>query len=524
MHRLSWLRFLRIGVSLFFLLIISLIFLDPAQWIPQWFTSAIIWPQFAPSVIRFTVSAGLAASGFLLITLLAFFFGRVYCSSVCPVGTLQDIISKLRRLVFKTRPLKYARPQHVLRYVILALVIISFAFGTSLLINLLDPYSNFGRIMTNLVRPLFLAAGNGLANVLERNDIFWMPKTTFKLFHASSLGFAAGFLALIGWMSFYRGRLFCNTICPVGSLLGLFSKFAIFRISIDKGACNSCGRCSKVCKAQCIDVRHREIDFTRCVSCYNCLDVCQENGVLFNLNKASFAVIPESTQAKDDKQRRNLLKALMVFSAFVTTRAFATRTTGGEKPTEIPEDKKNIASPPGSTGHDHFTKKCTACHLCVSVCPTHVLQPSFLQYGLHGLMQPFMDYHSGFCNFDCTLCSEVCPTGAIKNIVPVDKKLSQLGVARFIEKNCVVYTDNTDCGACSEHCPTKAVNMVPYKDALKIPLVNDKICIGCGACEYACPTRPFRAIFVEGNLLHVKADEPVQDKIVIEKTEDDFPF
>ncbi|MBW6490307.1 MAG: 4Fe-4S binding protein [Lentimicrobium sp.] len=524
MHSLYWLRFLRIVVSLFFLLLTSLIFLDPAQWIPGWFTSAVVWPQFAPSVVRFTVSAGLAASGFLLFTLLALLFGRVYCSSICPIGTLQDIISWFKKLFFKTKPLKFARPQNILRYSILALVIISFVFGISLLVNLLDPYSNFGRIMTNLVRPLFLAGGNVLANVLEKNDIFWMPKTTFKLFHASSVGFASGFLLLIGWMSFVRGRLFCNTICPVGSLLGIFSRFAIFKISIDKMACNSCGQCSKVCKAQCINVKHKEVDFSRCVACYNCLDVCPSNGVLYNLNNISLNAKTERNPLKKDKDRRTILKALMIFSAFATTRAFATRTTGGEKPTEIPEEKQNIASPPGSLGHSHFTKKCTACHLCVSICPTHVLQPSFLQYGLHGLMQPYMDYHSGFCNFDCTLCSEICPTGAIKNIAPDDKKLAQLGIAKFIEKNCVVYTDNTDCGACSEHCPTKAVNMVPYKGALTIPLVNEKICIGCGACEYACPTKPYRAIFVEGNILHIKADEPVQDEIVIEKTEEDFPF
>lgn len=524
MHKLYWLRLLRIGVSVFFLILTSLIFLDPAQWIPQWVTSAVVWPQFIPSVLKFTVSAGLVAAGFILFTLLAFLFGRVYCSSICPIGTLQDVISWLRKRLFKQKPLKYAPPQNVLRYLLLALVVISFIFGTSLLVNLLDPYSNFGRIMSNLVRPVFLAGGNGLATLLEKYDIFWMPKSSFKAFDATSIGFASGFILLIGWMSFVRGRLFCNTICPVGSLLGLFSRFSIFKISLDKVACNSCGHCSKVCKAQCIDVKSKEVDFSRCIACYNCLDACPSDGVLLSLKRDPHLLVSGDSNSDQNKDRRTILKAVMLISAFVSARAFATRVTGGEKPTEIPEDKNNFASPPGSFGHDHFNKNCTACHLCISVCPTHVLQPSFLQYGMHGLMQPYMDYHSGFCNFDCTLCSDICPTGAILPILPEKKKLEQIGIAKFIEKNCVVYTDNTDCGACSEHCPTKAVDMVPYKDGLTIPLVDEKICIGCGACEYACPTKPYRAIFVEGNLLHIQAEVPVHDEIVIEETEEDFPF
>jgi ferredoxin len=143
---------------------------------------------------------------------------------------------------------------------------------------------------------------------------------------------------------------------------------------------------------------------------------------------------------------------------------------------------------------------------------------------MQGLMQPYMDYHSGFCNFDCTLCSEICPAGAILPVDPEVKKLEQIGIAKFIEGNCVVYTDNTDCGACSEHCPTKAVDMVPYKDGLTIPKVDETICIGCGACEYACPTRPYRAIYVEGNLVHKQAEKPVHEEIKIEDKGEDFPF
>jgi len=137
-----------------------------------------------------------------------------------------------------------------------------------------------------------------------------------------------------------------------------------------------------------------------------------------------------------------------------------------------------------------------------------------------------MDYSSGYCNYECKICSEVCPTGAILSIESLDKKKTiQLGKAKFIRENCVVYTDNTDCGACSEHCPTKAVNMVPYEDTgLFIPEIDEEICVGCGACEYPCPTRPYKAIFVDGHPEHLTAMPPKVEDLEIKKPVEDFPF
>jgi ferredoxin len=167
---------------------------------------------------------------------------------------------------------------------------------------------------------------------------------------------------------------------------------------------------------------------------------------------------------------------------------------------------------------------CTACHLCVSACPTQVLQPTYFLYGLTGFLQPRMDFITSFCNFECILCGEVCPTGAILPLIKEEKKLVQLGKSNFVKENCIVNTKNTACGACSEHCPTKAVNMVPFKDKLTIPEVNNKICVGCGACEYACPTDP-KSIYVEGNPVHLVAEKPKEVKIE-EKIDykEEFPF
>ncbi len=185
--------------------------------------------------------------------------------------------------------------------------------------------------------------------------------------------------------------------------------------------------------------------------------------------------------------------------------------------------KRNPVSPPGSQSIAHFTPTCTACHLCVSACPTQVLQPAWLEYGWSGILQPRMDYHISFCNFECTLCGQVCPTGALLPLSKATKQTTQLGIATFLQERCIVYTDHTACGACAEHCPTQAVQMVPYQKNLTIPAVRETLCIGCGACEYACPVRPRRAIYVSGHVVHLAAQPPEARPLKVDIGKD-FPF
>lgn len=179
-------------------------------------------------------------------------------------------------------------------------------------------------------------------------------------------------------------------------------------------------------------------------------------------------------------------------------------------------------APPGTLNFDHLREKCISCHLCVSKCPSHVIKPAFLDYGLGGMMQPKLYFDHGFCNYDCTLCGEVCPTGAIQPLTKEEKNSTQMGQVQLIIENCIVYYDETSCGACSEHCPTQAVHMVPYKEHLTIPEIDQTICVGCGGCEYVCPAIPYKAIYVEGlqsqNRIEIEHEEA--EEIVI----DDFGF
>jgi ferredoxin-type protein NapF len=211
---------------------------------------------------------------------------------------------------------------------------------------------------------------------------------------------------------------------------------------------------------------------------------------------------------------------LLWTAAAATTAATA---AASSTPLAAAAPQRTPITPPGSVGREHFTSRCTACGLCVSRCPSHVLRPAVTEYGLQGVMQPTVSFERGFCNFDCTVCGEVCPTGAILPLTKEAKHLTQMGRVVFTETLCIVHTDHTNCGACSEHCPTQALSMVPYEDGLTLPHVDTDICVGCGGCEYVCPVRPVRAVHVDGNTVQQDAkpfEQEKQQQIEI----DDFGF
>ena len=225
----------------------------------------------------------------------------------------------------------------------------------------------------------------------------------------------------------------------------------------------------------------------------------------------------------EDASKRRFLIASLATTAAVGKMMAAPPQIVSNNNSVKPYKRLHPITPPGSISLAHFQQDCTSCHLCVSKCPSHVLKPSLLEYGLGGIMQPTVYFEKGFCNYDCTVCGDVCPNGAIKPLTVEEKHRTQMGKVVFIEENCIVHLDGTSCGACSEHCPTQALSMVPYKDGLTIPHVNQDICVGCGGCEYVCPARPFRAVYIEGNPVHQEAKAFVEEKKEEIKV-DDFGF
>jgi ferredoxin len=295
----------------------------------------------------------------------------------------------------------------------------------------------------------------------------------------------------VGVLAWTNGRLYCNSVCPVGAVLGFINGYSIFKIQINGGKCANCGICAKNCKALCIDAQTKSIDYSRCVNCFNCINNCSKKAVYFSANKNKAKNLSEI-----DVNKRRLL--LMGLSAVITAPA----TVLAQTKEILPKNRKTAVSPPGSISAKRLMKHCTSCHLCISKCPSKALKPSFTEYGAGGILIPVMDFERGFCNFDCTICTEVCPNDALVKLSKEQKHGLQVGRVVFIPELCVVHTQNWNCGACSEHCPTQAVKMIPYKDGLTIPFIDADICVGCGGCEFICPVRPQRAIYVEGNEVH----------------------
>ncbi|MCX6334390.1 MAG: 4Fe-4S dicluster domain-containing protein, partial [Bacteroidia bacterium] len=387
------------------------------------------------------------------------------------------------------------------------------------LLTLLDPYSIFGRFMTHFGKPVTIVLNNFVAWVLHKFDVYTFDHITIKGFQLFTYLIPLIFLFLTGLLSLAKGRLYCNMICPVGTFLGLLSKISIFRIKIDESKCTRCGRCSVRCKSSCIDFLQHNVDVSRCVDCFNCINICQDKAISYGI------VNLKKREPETDLEKRKFIAGsmLLLLGLPQILKGQEKKVPVPKKESTVKENKTCPVCPPGGISIEDFNQDCTACSLCITTCPNGVLVPSLMQYGVVGMMQPVMDYHKSFCTYNCTKCTEVCPTYALHPLALEAKKLTQLGKVNFIKDNCIVKTEKTACGACSEACPTKAVYMIPYEGNLLIPEVNTEICVGCGHCEFACPVTPYKAIYVDGNPVHQAAKPPVNKQAETE-TPVEFPF
>jgi polyferredoxin len=514
------LRRFRIVFSTLVLICFFLVFVDFKSFIPTDYTNILLYLQFIPSAMKFFDLKTLAAGGFLIVLLLTLLTGRTYCSFLCPLGIGQDLFSRIGgRIKRKFRRYGYKKPFTILRYALLAITLIVTMIWGIYMITILDPYSIFGRFMTYFAKPAVIEINNILAGLLGKFDIYTLSNVPIKGFSLIVYSIPAVFFLLVGGLSLTKGRLYCNMICPVGTLLGLLSKISILRIKFDETACTRCGRCSLGCKSSCIDFLKHDIDVTRCVECFNCIISCQDKAISYG-----FVELKKKVHETDESKRKVIAGSVLFLLGLSQVSNSQDKTAPKpKKDSTVKENKTNPVCPPGGVGIKDFNIDCTACSLCINACPNGVLQPAFTQYGIAGIMQPVMDYHKSFCTYNCVICTEVCPTNALHPLLLEAKKLTQIGKAIFIKDNCIVKTEKTACGACSESCPTKAVHMIPYEGNLVIPEVTDDICIGCGHCEFACPTVPYKAIFVDGNAIHTAAKKPENVESEI-KTPVDFPF
>ena len=484
------LRKIRKTLAVLFFIGITAMFLDFTGVLPA-FLGWMAKVQLVPAILSLNL---VAVALLLLLTLL---FGRVYCSVICPLGIVQDIVSRMASRRKKNR-FSYSKGRTVLRTIILVLFIVALVANVAWLAALIEPYSAYGRMVNNLLSPLYLWGNNLLAYFAERADSYAFYSVDVWMKSVVTLSVAAVTLVVIFILAWRGGRTWCNTICPVGTVLGAISRFSLFKPVIDTDKCNGCKLCARNCKASCINPEAHEIDYSRCVACMNCIDNCKKGALTYRF--AGFGKAKAAQQTTDSSRRQFLSAGAVVATGSLFAQANK-KVDGG---LAVIEDKKVPQRavpvvPVGSGSLKNFTAHCTACQLCVSKCPNDVLRPSG---SLDRLMQPEMSFERGFCRPACTACADVCPNGAIKPIVPEQKSSTKIGTAVWIADNCIANKDGVRCNNCERHCPNGAIKMIKKKDAAndaaRIPMIDAERCLGCGACEYVCPARPFSAIFVEG--------------------------
>lgn len=452
--------------------------------------------QFIPAILSLNI---MVIIGLVVATLL---FGRIYCSVLCPLGIMQDGIARIRQIMRPRKKYSYSAPLTWLRIAMLVIFVSLLMLGMASIAAFIEPYSEFGRIVASIFKPLYVEVNNIIA-ANEPSDSYLFYHVDYKVV-TSMLIVSAITLLAVGALAWYGGRTYCNTICPVGTTLGYLSRFSWMRPMIDHSKCIGCGACSRKCKASCIDAKKGEIDYTRCVVCMDCLDSCSKNAIVY-APRTSHATDKKTEATTPDGNRRDFLTAGLILAGTVAIKAQEKSVDGGLAPIadKLKPKRRVRITPPGSISHKNFTTHCTACQLCITNCPNGVLRPST---DLSHFMQPEVSYEYGYCRPECNECGNVCPAGAIIPIQKEERTSIQTGHAVWLSDRCIAATEGVHCGNCARHCPAGAISMIPVDadnpTGVNIPAIDTERCIGCGACENLCPVRPFSAIYVEGHEVH----------------------
>ena len=543
-------RWLRRGVGLAVLVAAVVLFSGVMARAPSVWSEVLTGFQFLPNVLAAMTGSGVALAVVLGLLMLTLLFGRVYCAMLCPLGLWMDLVARLAGKSGNKRHLPWHSGHPYVRVLVFAALLGSMAAGSSIILGFLDPYSFFGRMISGTLRPAFARTTNLLAGQGWVDPVTFYPDAWLTLVLGGTL------LLLVSVVAIWRGRLWCNTLCPVGAILGAVSKWSLFGLRLTPSKCFACARCEKVCPSQCIDFENGQVDHSRCTMCLQCMTACRKNGIEFGWlpGRRGSAGKPSGRRKKDPPvpaapvepalvecggpvmDRRGFTLALAALVSERGDEAGHGRGRGegkgkeksgrhGCRCNELNQQNKRPLMPPSAVDRGHFQSLCTACQLCVARCPEQVLRPAVAENGWKGFWQPLMDFDRSFCAYECTMCGEVCPTGALIPLPLEKKQITRAGMVHFFKCRCVVHVEGTSCGACAEHCPTQAVHMVPYHGDLTIPEVDPDLCIGCGACEFICPVRPDKAIVVDGLEVHELAKAvPKGGTNSIRDKEEEFPF
>lgn len=462
-----------------------------------------IFLDFDPLILITTLfSAHAAATAFYLsiaLVLITLLLGRVFCGWVCPLGTLHNIVGSLREPDPGTLSQNWFRAKYYILVFLLASSIL-----TLQLVGIMDPLALIIRSLSVSVYPLFnygfrsffdFLYGLDIRGVADVSEAVYsvMKKGVLSFqqpFYNQGLFIGALFLFILA-LNLVERRFWCRYLCPLGALLGVLSRLSLLKRTVSEG-CDSCGACASVCQGGASPDSKEGWKSAECLYCWNCDDACPKNAVSFGF------AWKKASPSMDLGRRRVIASALSGVIAVPLLRSVPLSKPGFSNPALI--------RPPGSLEEREFLKRCVKCGECMKVCITNGLQPTLLEAGLEGIWSPVLVPRIGYCEYRCTLCGQVCPTGAIKKLELKEKVKVKIGLAMIDKGRCLPYAHAVPCIVCEEVCPTpkKAIwfEEVRVRDrngkekVLKQPRVDLELCIGCGICETKCPVLGLPAIYV----------------------------
>ncbi|OGG01973.1 MAG: hypothetical protein A3F83_08700 [Candidatus Glassbacteria bacterium RIFCSPLOWO2_12_FULL_58_11] len=443
-------------------------------------------------------------------------FGRFFCAWVCPLGTLNHLLSHNRRKpAEKIRRNRYDSRQSW-KYVAVIFILAASVLGLQLA-GFLDPFSvlirSFGLAVSPAINYLLRAAAYPLLAL----DWPWLtdlvePSFTFLRKYALSFeqpyfsqGLFLGCLFLaIALLNVLRRRFWCRFLCPLGAFLGLLSRFSLLRLEVDPETCTGCMSCAKNCEGACEPQKTETWVRGECLPCWNCVESCPNSSIKIRLG------LPARADRAVDITRREVLAsvggavgALALLRIDPRKIAPSASLSSGNASHRF---NPLLIRPPGAVEEQEFLKRCVKCGECMKVCIKNAIHPTLMEAGLEGIWSPYLKMQLGYCEFNCTLCGQVCPTGAIEELALERKQKVKIGLAFFDKNRCIPYALGRNCIVCQEVCPTpqkaiifeevEVLDPQGNKVTVKQPRIDPHLCIGCGMCEYVCPVVDKPGVYV----------------------------
>ena len=442
------------------------------------------------------------ALGLVLMTL---FLGRIFCGFICPLGTIHHVVSWIKPALKGERMVhaNQKSPGQRVKYFLLITLLLGAIIGLNIA-GLMDPISLLFRSIALAVLPGLGVAVKGLFDWMANSDIKVLNLLSYggEVLVSPVFGYGyqsyqtAWFIGLIFLVILFlnriRPRFWCRVLCPLGALLGIFSRISILRLEKDHEKCINCTSCTKNCQGAASPMPGQDWENAECLLCFNCFGTCPEGALAFRFRRT-----PKLNKAPD-MGRRAVLGAL---AAGISIPLLG-RLDGQVHKVSDPR----LIRPPGSLPEKDFLTLCQRCGLCMKVCPTNVINPTLAEAGMAGFWTPHLIMIQGYCEYTCTLCGGVCPTGAIREF-SVKEKIERpivIGSAYVDRGRCLPWSGNGPCIVCEELCPTSPKAIYFRKETMtgpdskrtpvQLPYVDLKKCVGCGICEYKCPVRGRPAI------------------------------